>query len=255
MVYPIRQKRIDAIKQETIDELDTRLRYAVQQTHMQPICASKQLKTVNVQLVEQIDDDLYTFIFVCIHEHEYGIVTEDVRDGENIQIDFSDGRTWRVPRRMVEYSNNPPAHIQQEFKNLLPQCRDEDLITRPPLNELRMMFPSQLASVHNFEIIHKPTGSRIFFRGKTDLRSVDIGEAIRFSESVIEIYPNSSVPPFNTKLNREAFVELRYCFPSDTVTIEKYCRRLKRLCDTRNAQFVSYKPEENGTWSFIVQPV
>jgi len=127
--------------------------------------------------------------------------------------------------------------------------------TAPILLQSRpLMSPSQLAVVREFEIVHKPTGSRVVFHGKTDLRCVDIHEAVCFSESTVEFYPQTTPPSINTKLNHEAYVELQNCFPRDEHTALEhyhYCRRLERLCESRGARFVSYKPEENGRLTFV----
>lgn len=242
---------------------DEHLRRKVQQTYTTWPYTARKLHPRNIELIEiePMDDELSVFTFVRVQD-EYGIVTEDDPNNTIIQTELSDGRIWRVPRQMVYYDNNPPARVQEEFKRLLPRCNNAELITKPSLYELRMMNPSQLASVRDFEIVHKPTSSRVLFRGKTDLRCVDIHEAVCFSESAVDFYPEMTPPSFNTKLNREAYVELQNCFPRDErvkcdiiegvdTAIEYYSRRLKRLCESHGARFVSYKPEENGRWAFV----
>lgn len=227
------------------------LRRKVQQTYTTWPYTARKLRPRNIELIELMDVELSMFTFARLKD-EYGIVTEDDPNNTIIQIELSDGRVWRVPRKMVEYDNNPPVRVQEEFKRLLPRCNNADLIIKPSLYKLRMMSPSQLAAVHDFEIVHKPTGSRVFFHGKTDLRCVDIHEAVCFSESAVEFYPETTPPSFNTKLNCEAYVELQNCFPRDEHTaLEHYCRRLERLCESQGARFVSYTPEENGRLTFV----
>lgn len=227
------------------------LRRKVQQTYTTWPYTARKLHPRNIELIESVDAELSMFTFARLKD-EYGIVTEDDPNNTIIQTELADGRVWRVPRKMVEYDNNPPVRVQEEFKRLLPRCNNADLITKPSLYKLRMMSPSQLAAVSDFEIVHKPTGSRVFFQGKTDLRCVDIHEAVCFSESAVEFYPETTPPSFNTKLNREAYVELQNCFPRDEHTaLEHYCRRLERLCESHGARFVSYKPEENGRLTFV----
>lgn len=233
-------------------EIDEELRYKVQRTYAQCpfISGVRKMASREIELIEMLDTELYTFTFVHI-KGDYGIVSEDEQTNMFIQIDFSDGRVWRVPRQMVEYDNNPPLNVQKDFKVILPKITSSELITNPSIEELRMMTPSKLSAVEDFEIVHEPTGSRVFFKGKTDLRGVDIDEAVRFSQSVVEFYPETTLlPSFNTKLNREAYVELHGCFPDENTPLNVYCRCLKRLCESNGARFISYK-EEKGTWAFV----
>jgi Nucleoporin autopeptidase len=240
---------LDREAENTMAEIDKRMLYEMWKSMRESYDLSHVRKLAPIK-----DAELSMFTFVSVNG-DYGIVSEDVPNNENIQIELTDGRTWRVPRTMVKY-DFPPEHVQRDFKSLLPRSVNPNIVTKPSLAELRTMNPSQLSAVHDFEIVYKPSGSRIFFQGKTDLRGVDI-DVIWFSDGVIEFYYETSPPLFNTKLNREAYVELRGCFPvdrykdADITTLDRYRRCLERLCISHNARFISYKPEENGKLTFV----
>jgi hypothetical protein len=208
-----------------------------------------------IKLLKEIE---YHSVFARTQHGDYGIVTEDDPKETTIEITLVDGRTWRVQRDMVQIGIYPPSCEIEKFQSILPTCSNDQFDTYPSIADLRTMNPKQLAKVQNFEVVHIPTKSRIFFHGTTDLTGVDIAKAIRLSCGNIEFYPEIDCPPPGKKLNRSARVELHGCFPNDECAnramsyeeIEKFGRYLIRLCEKQNYLFISYIPEENGKLTF-----
>ena len=153
---------------------------------------------------------------------------------------------------------------QMDILAALPVLEREEYYLKPSMTQLSAMAREDLdslASVSNFTVGRDGVGS-VRWLDDVDVRGLDLDSIVSLAKGSIEVYPDSSVkPPVGQGLNCPAVVSMLKVFKTDKATgeptkdpevVEKFTRKLKRICAEQGAKFMSYDGE-TGEWQFEVE--
>lgn len=153
---------------------------------------------------------------------------------------------------------------QMDILAALPVLEREAYYLKPSMTQLSAMAredPDSLASVSNFTVGRDGVGS-VRWLDDVDVRGLDLDSVVSLAKGSVEVYPDSSVkPPVGQGLNCPAVVSMLKVFKTDKATgeptkdpevVEKFTRKLKRICAEQGAKFMSYDGE-TGEWQFEVE--
>ena len=142
----------------------------------------------------------------------------------------------------------------------IPIITDSNYHTIPSLIQLSYKTDEELKNIENFQVIHVIYGA-ITWEGITDVRNIDICEAVKFGQSTVELYPNVTpdVPDELMKLNKRAKVELYNVWPKDKTTqerikptnVNKIKKWINKLKSRKFTQYITFN-EQDGTWQFYI---
>jgi nuclear pore complex protein Nup98-Nup96 len=147
------------------------------------------------------------------------------------------------------------------------QVKEGDYFTRPSLDILRTMSPSELRSLPDFVVCRKGHG-QVEFNKPVDLTTVpsvdDVpGDIVVIEDRACTVYGGEweeTKPPVGKGLNVPATVTLEKCWPLDKATREpikdpnhpRLKQHLKKLKNMHDTSFVDYDPVK-GSWTFKVE--
>ena len=145
----------------------------------------------------------------------------------------------------VVHVNNPLAPVLTK--------RDYDCY--PSLSQLQIMTDEELAAVNNF-VVFRPGIGQIKWEGKTDLRDVNIDDAVVIEHKMISVYDGleeEDKPPRGQKLNKPAVVTLYEISPKtiSAEAIEKFEKKLRNSCSKNESKFLNYDIDMQE-WMFRV---
>lgn len=130
--------------------------------------------------------------------------------------------------RKVSNSSNAAQTRPYELAptEAIPILTKEGYSTSPEYSRICRMSEQELRQVSNFEIRHRY--ATISFLGKTDLRGVNIDEAIKIQHRVVEIYPDDVQKPQKGQgLNKPATITLKQFGLKQKNNNDKYISTLK----------------------------
>jgi len=152
----------------------------------------------------------------------------------------------------------------RDVVGVLPVLEREEYFLEPSMTQLTAMAQEDidsLSSVANFTVGKDGVGS-VRWLDPVDIRGLDLDSIITLAKGSIDVYPEASVkPPVGQSLNCPAVVTMLKVFKIDKATgkptkdpeaVEKYMRKLKRVCAEQGAKFISYDGE-TGEWKFEVE--
>jgi len=145
---------------------------------------------------------------------------------------------------VLDITEAPPA---------LPKLTRLGYSMTPSLAELSQMSAGQLRRVQNFSVANEH-GS-ILFEGETDVRGLDIDQAVQILASAVVVYPDDcdlEKPAIGSGLNKPALITLLNCKPKKESHQQQFEAKLKKYCSTNNCELVKYDAD-NGVWQFRVQ--
>ncbi|EGZ24950.1 hypothetical protein PHYSODRAFT_435012, partial [Phytophthora sojae] len=122
---------------------------------------------------------------------------------------------------------------------------------------LHHLTEEELARVENFVIGCRGCG-KISFVGATDLRGLQLDDAVVFSDGEIVVYPDERAKPdVGCALNKPAIVDLHGISAEVNESHEDFLKRLERHTQALGATFLGYDEDaqdgSGGVWSFRVE--
>lgn len=152
----------------------------------------------------------------------------------------------------------------RDIVSVLPVLEREEYFIEPSMTQLTAMAQEDidsLSSVANFTVGKEGVGS-VRWLDPVDIRGLELDSIITLAKGSIDVYPEASVkPPVGQSLNCPAVVTMLKVFKIDKATgkptkdpeaVEKYMRKLKRVCAEQGAKFISYDGV-TGEWKFEVE--
>lgn len=140
-------------------------------------------------------------------------------------------KTLLVPKRVIPRSRSAPLRedwvstVRQTGRvklglkqhNAAPKCTIPGYSTKPLIETLQGYNENRLAVVEDFTVVHDGFGE-VTWPGLTDVRDLNIDEAVKIENKAIEVYPASytektgnGVPDVGVGLNKPALVTLLNC--------------------------------------------
>ena len=154
--------------------------------------------------------------------------------------------------------------VGRSTMSVLPMLERDGYFVEPSMNQLSAMAqddPESLSNVSNFTVGRKGYGS-VRWIDPVDIRGLDLDSIVTLARGSIDVYPDADVkPPVGQRLNCPAIITMLKVFKIDKTTgeptkdaevVEKYTRKLKRVCADQGAKFISYDGE-SGEWKFEVE--
>ncbi|KFH10869.1 nucleoporin autopeptidase [Toxoplasma gondii VAND] len=153
-------------------------------------------------------------------------------------------------------------------EDLRPVLTRPDYETVPSIEVLTGMTEQKLSRVQDFSITRRGYGS-IRWPGYTDLRGINLDEAVKIEKLEVTVYGNEA-PPCGVGLNKRAVITLKNCKPRsvkylDTLTIQRpedeayvqdkqcqYVTKVRRYTERMGAKFVDLNLA-TGEWTFEVE--
>ncbi|KEP66354.1 UNVERIFIED_CONTAM: nucleoporin autopeptidase [Hammondia hammondi] len=153
-------------------------------------------------------------------------------------------------------------------EDLRPVLTRSDYETVPSIEVLTGMSEQKLSRVQDFSITRRGYGS-IRWPGYTDLRGINLDEAVKIEKLEVTVYGNEA-PPRGVGLNKRAVITLKNCKPRsvkylETLTIQRpedeayvqdkqcqYVTKVRRYTERMGAKFVDLNLA-TGEWTFEVE--
>ncbi len=154
--------------------------------------------------------------------------------------------------------------VGRNMASTLPMLERDGYFLEPSMSQLIAMAqddPESLSRVANFTVGRTGYGS-VRWIDPVDIRGLDLDSIVTLARGSIDVYPDADVkPPVGQSLNCPAIITMSKVFKIDKATgeptkdaevVEKYTRKLKRVCADQGAKFISYDGE-TGEWRFEVE--
>jgi len=154
-----------------------------------------------------------------------------------------------------------PQNTPKDNIAVLPILTREGYSLEPSMKQLAAMAmddPQSLKQVANFTVRKQGVGS-VTWLETVDVRNLDLDAIVALAQGSIDVYPDETTkPPVGNGLNRPAVITMLNIFKLDKATglptkdpelVEKYSKKLKAVCASQSARFISYDGEK-GVWKF-----
>ena len=137
----------------------------------------------------------------------------------------------------------------------VPTLSKEGYTCNPSIATLQQRDPADLAAVSNFSVTRNGFGS-VEWEGAVDVRGANLDLSVVIERKAVSIYTKEEEegrkPDVGTKLNRPAILTLEGVFPPESMTPEKYSKKVVRATTKMDAELISYDPN-SGEWILRVQ--
>jgi hypothetical protein len=137
----------------------------------------------------------------------------------------------------------------------VPTLSKEGYTCNPSIATLQQRDPADLAAVSNFSVTRNGFGS-VEWEGAVDVRGANLDLSVVIERKAVSIYTKEEEegrkPDVGTKLNRPAILTLEGVFPPESMTPEKYSKKVVRATMKMDAELISYDPN-SGEWILRVQ--
>eukprot|EP00923_Selenidium_pygospionis_P019985 GHVN01034726.1.p1 GENE.GHVN01034726.1~~GHVN01034726.1.p1 ORF type:complete len:1328 (+),score=210.57 GHVN01034726.1:222-4205(+) len=156
--------------------------------------------------------------------------------------------------RLGEAQGVSPVTLMPIVSGLIPTLTKRNYLTKPTMESLATMSEDELMAVRDFTVTHVGVGE-IVWPGATDVRWLNLDEAVTIEPLTVEVAGEEEGVPLNTGLNKPAVITLKNCRPTGDVPTgsfneiwEKHRKKVKKYTQTMGCEFLNL--DENWEWSF-----
>ena len=139
---------------------------------------------------------------------------------------------------IVEPRTSPASKLVAPI-SMLPKCDDPCTACTPSLLDLGRLSLSELGQVRDFS--YWSDHGRVTFVEAVDVTVLSLTELVKFEKNCVTVYPGckGGKQPVNP-LSKAAKIVLKHCEVKQSMSVEEYVRRCKKICQLHGATFRSY---------------